>query len=232
MEFKTDALLLKASDYGENDKMITLLTADRGKISACMKGVKKTGAKLKFAAQPFCFAEYVLAARGGRNTVISASLHDGFYFLRENLSAFYAAATVAGACDKLLLEGMTNARLLVGAVRAIGAFERETDFPLLRFLLFAAAEAGYPVSAAECPVCGKIPSGRMRFDMQSGRFTCADCSEGVPASEVTYLAVRAAERGERAEEGVRRALRLLSAYFSRRIEAELPALSTFLELGL
>ena len=41
MEFKTDALMLKAVDYGENDKMVTLLTAERGKIGACMKGVKK-----------------------------------------------------------------------------------------------------------------------------------------------------------------------------------------------
>ena len=30
MEFKADALLLRAVDYGENDKIVTLLTADRG----------------------------------------------------------------------------------------------------------------------------------------------------------------------------------------------------------
>ncbi len=52
MEFKADALLLRAVDYGENDKMVTLLTAERGKIGVGMKGVKKAGAKLKFAAQP------------------------------------------------------------------------------------------------------------------------------------------------------------------------------------
>jgi len=57
MDFKTDALLLRACDYGENDKIVTLLTSDRGKLSAGVKGVKKAGAKLRFAAQPFCFAE-------------------------------------------------------------------------------------------------------------------------------------------------------------------------------
>ena len=55
MEFKTDALVLRTVDYGENDKMVTLFAADRGKIGVCMKGVKKANAKLKFAAQPFAF---------------------------------------------------------------------------------------------------------------------------------------------------------------------------------
>ena len=63
MDYKTDALVLRASDYGENDKIVTLFSLQYGKISAALKGVKKAGAKLKFAAQPFCFAEYVLAKK-------------------------------------------------------------------------------------------------------------------------------------------------------------------------
>ena len=70
---KVNALMLRATDYLENDKILTLLTAERGKITAGIKGVKKAGAKLKFAAQPFCFAEYILAERGGRYTVTQAS---------------------------------------------------------------------------------------------------------------------------------------------------------------
>ena len=64
MEQIVNALMLKAADYNENDKILTLLTAERGRITAGIKGVKKAGAKLKFAAQPFCFAEYVLSRRG------------------------------------------------------------------------------------------------------------------------------------------------------------------------
>ena len=37
---KADALLLRAADYGENDKIVTLLTAEYGKIAAAMKVVK------------------------------------------------------------------------------------------------------------------------------------------------------------------------------------------------
>ena len=73
MQHVVNAVMLRASDYNENDKILTLLTAEKGKITAGIKGVKKAAAKLKFAAQPFCFAEYVLSERGGRYTVVKAS---------------------------------------------------------------------------------------------------------------------------------------------------------------
>ncbi len=232
MEFKTDALLLRSAEYGENDRMVTLLTADRGKLSAAMKGVRKAGAKLNFASQPFCFAEYVFAERGGRYTVTGASLHDGFFSLRNDLTALYAAFTVTEAADALLYEGMAGGALLVSAVRALGALsEGGGTGALVRYLLEALSLAGYPVHAGECPVCGKMPSGRMRFDMGTGSFTCAACSEGVPASESNLLAMQTALGGEiPAGGGALRALRLLKAYFTAKTEASLPALGEYLHL--
>ena len=56
MERKVDALVLRTADFGETDKMLTLFTLQSGKLSAAAKGVRKAGAKLRFAAQPSCFA--------------------------------------------------------------------------------------------------------------------------------------------------------------------------------
>lgn len=230
MEFKTDALVIRSADYGENDKIVTLLTADKGKISAAMKGVKKAGAKLKFASQPFCFAEYVIVSRGGRNTVTGASLHDGFFSLREDITSLCAAAVVAEACDLLLYEGMAGGKLLVEAVRCLGMLcEQGGAAALLSFLLSALSLAGYPLSAGNCPVCGGTPRGRMSFDMAGGVFCCKACFDGVPASEATYRSVRAAcGEGEGSEDGNLRALRLVGAYFREKTDAELRSLPQYL----
>ncbi len=235
MQFKSDALVLRAVDYGESDKIVTLFTADRGKLAANLKGVRKAGARLGFAAQPFCFAEYVLNEKSGRHTVVSASLYDGFYALRTDISAFYAAGAVAELCDRLMYEGMTNGRLFVAAVRALKELcEGEGNSALVRFFLFALKEAGYPVRAGECPICGKMPLGRMAFDMESGSFGCAQCLQGVPASETTFRAVRAAlgekDCAEETPDGSLRALRLLKAYLSHHTQARLPALDELLRL--
>ncbi len=232
MEYKTDALVLRSADYRENDRIVTLLTAERGKVSAAMKGVKKAGAKLNFASQPFCFAEYVIAEKGGRNTVTGASLHDGFFALREDIAALYGAACVTQACDLLLYEGMTGGDLLVSAVRALGRLSAgEGTGAVVAFLSEALSIAGYPVGADVCPVCGKLPAGRMRFDMERGIFTCNDHSDGVPASESTYRSVRAALLGEEGtEEGNIRAIRLLGAYFALKTDSEPKALGEYLRL--
>ena len=234
MEFKADALVLRAADWGEYDKIVTLFTADRGKLSAALKGVKRAGAKLKFAAQPFCFAEFVFAERSGR--------------YREDIACYYAAVVLCEACDKLLFEGIESPTLFLAAVRALEALsscaeggargearledgKSGSSCVLLRFLLSALKEAGYPVSAGDCPHCGERLSGRMRFDMESGAFGCEACGGGVPASGSTYLAVRAAlgQGGEATADGVKRALRLVSAYFAFQA-SELPSLEEYLRL--
>ncbi len=238
MDLKADALLLRAADYGENDKMVTLLTADRGKIGAAMKGVRKAGAKLRFAAQPFCFAEYVLAFRNGRYTVTQASLHDGFYDLRTHLGALYAAACVTEACDLFSRENMAAGALLVCAVEALERIERDPerpDPPLVKFLTETATLAGYPITAGRCPSCGKKLVGRRYFDMAAGTFTCADCAVGVPASASTFEAIREAGGGKAEGEGAgadgyRRALRLLKAYLSFQADVPLSALGEYLKL--
>ncbi len=240
MEWKTDALCLRAADYGENDRMVTLLTAERGKIGAAMKGVKKANAKLNFASQPFCFAEYVFAERSGRNTVTQASMHAGFYALRTRLDRFYAAASVLEVCDALTFESMDCRELLVAAVTALEELVTEDQAPmsaLVRFLLRAAAFAGYPVLAEDCPVCGKKLVGRRYFDMAGGAFNCCECAVGVPASETTYEAVRFAlgkssrPDPERERDGNLRALRLLKTYIAYQTECEFKSLAEFLELA-
>lgn len=238
MDFKADGLLLRAADYGENDRMVSILTAERGKVSAAMKGVRKAGAKLRFAAQPFCFAEYVFAEKNGRYTVTQACLHDGFYDLRACIESLYAAFGVLEVCDLLTREGMPSGELLVSAVEALGRIESDASRPapaLSRFLFEAAAIAGYPLTTGDCPVCGRRIEGRRYFDMASGAFNCADCAVGVPASPSTHAFLRSLAGGgplseEEKEDGALRALRLLKTYLSYQTDAEFSALGRAAEL--
>ena len=50
MEEKVSGIVLGGISYGENDKILKLFTLEKGLISAKIKGVKKAGAKLKFAS--------------------------------------------------------------------------------------------------------------------------------------------------------------------------------------
>ena len=238
MEFKTDALLIKSVDYGENDKMVTLLTADRGKIGAAMKGVKKAGAKLRFAAQPFCFAEYVLAKRGDKYTVINATECESFYDLRTDIEKFYAASAAIEAADALSYEGDECKDLfyaLVDALSKISVGDEKTH--LISFLLYVLRQAGYGINAENCSECGAPLKNedKLRFDMNAGSFTCYGCGNGAGASRVTYNVIRKAEGKSYDEsfitdDGEKRALRLIREYVSFKLNTAFKSLSEYIRL--
>ena len=238
MEFIVNALMLRSVDYKENDKILTLLTAERGKISAGIKGVKKAAAKLKFAAQPFCFAEYVLADRGGKYTVINASECESFYDLRTDINKFYAASAVAEVANALTFEGDECREIFTESVRTMSEICRGGESgALIRFLLSALKLSGYGVSTEKCVQCGAelFFADRLKFDMDAGSFTFGECGNGSGASRVTYNVLRKAQ-GKTYEndfitaDGEKRALRLLREYVSYKLNTAFKSLSEYIRL--
>lgn len=237
MELKTDALVLRATDYRENDRLLTLFTPSRGKLTAGIRGVRKPKAKLSFAAQPFCFAEYVLAEKGGRYTVTSAYLYDGFFPLRADIVRYYAACAVLEASDALLVEDGGCEPMFVAAVEALknlSLTEGDAAEILLSFSLAALRESGYMIDLDGCGVCGGDPGERPYFDFAAGCFTCASCASGTRASRATYELLRKCAGLDYDEEGIadgrKRALRLIRTYLAEKTEEEYPCFGEFIRL--
>lgn len=174
------ALSLKSVDYKDNDKMLTLFTLEKGLLSVGAKGVKKAGAKLRFCAQPFCFAEYVLSVKNDRYTVIGATEIESFYKLRLDVYAYCASAAICEFLLKFTEEGQPEAKLFYLAVNALKAmcFENvEPSAALISFLCEALALSGYGIKFNECEACGKIELGeRAFFDFSSGKYYCEACA--------------------------------------------------------
>lgn len=191
MELKVDALVVRTADYGESDRMLTLFSLQNGKISAAAKGVRKAGAKLRFAAQPFCFAEYVLAQKGERYTMISASGTDGFYELRQDIGKFYAAASLAGLCDAVLPEGIVNEELFLRAVNSLKEMcEGDAALALISFFVKLLELSGYMLDLSACADCGAVLEGKVFFDVAGGCFYCPDCARGAGVSESTLQVLK------------------------------------------
>lgn len=236
-EIKVNALMLRAVDYQENDKILTLLSAERGRITAGIKGVKKANAKLKFAAQPFCFAEYILAERGGRYTVTQASECESFYELRTDVDKYYAACAVCEAAISLTAEGDGGGEIFSLCVKALRDMcVSDQKMALISFLLGALKACGYGISvSAFCPACGnRIDTAeKLRFDLRSGSFSCWDCSTFAGVGAETFKALLIAE-GKRVgvadEEGKKRALKLLREYMVHKLDARLNCLTEYINL--
>ena len=217
MEEKLSGIVLNAVNYGENDKILTIFTLEQGVVSARIKGVKKAGAKLKFASEPFCFASFIIVKKGQMRVVAGASLLESFYPIREDLTKFFAGGTVLEYLKKFLQEGIVSAEtfsLTINALKEI-AYGDSPKYSLCDFLTKALALSGYALTLQGCYGCGCSCEDRVFFDANYGGFFCQDCkTDG--AREIntdTYLALAQITRGQPVEEECCiKPLRLLDYY--------------------
>ncbi len=238
MEIKTEAVVLQTVDYKDNDKLLTLFSPALGKITAGIRGVKKPKAKLAFAAQPFCFAEYVLAEKAGRYTVTSAYLHESFFSLRTDIVRFYAACAAAEVCLSILPENEVYDGLFIGYIeclKALSLAEENVGEALIGFILIALRESGYPLDLSFWEECDGDVGDKLWFDFADGRFTTFErLARGERASLCTYQTLRKCAgltyRESETKGGKKRALRLLKAYLAEKTESEFENLGELIRL--
>ncbi|MBR5388298.1 MAG: DNA repair protein RecO [Clostridia bacterium] len=230
MEEKLNGIVVSATDYRENDKIINVFTPERGVISASLKGVKKAGAKLKFAAAPFCLAEFMFSVKGDKRTVIGAALTDSFYPLREDLKKFYCGATALEFVKKFVREEMSSPELFILVVNTLKdlAYGKGDCLSVTsEFLVSALKFSGYALNIGGCLSCGKTEFTRVFFDVATGGFYCEECfgKEMREINPETYAAIVKAERGEPLSPRQSAfALRFLNYYVTAKTEETLNAL--------
>lgn len=238
MEIKTEAIVLQSIDYKDNDKLLTLFSPSLGRITAGIRGVKKPKAKLAFSAQPFCFAEYVLAEKGGRYTVTGAYLHESFFSLRCDIVRFYAACAMAEICLAILYENEEYEGLFVALIeglKALALSEDDCAEAVLTFAIVALRESGYPLDLSFLEECGGDIGEKLWFDFSDGKFTTFDrCTQGERASVSTYHTLRKCAGLTYTDTllsgGRKRALRLVKAYLSDKTESKLDNLGELIRL--
>jgi len=230
MEEKMRGLVLGGTAVGENDKILNVFTLEKGVVSAKIKGVKKAGAKLKFAAEPFCFAEFIFSRTAEKRTVIGASLIDSFYPVREDLKKYFAAGTVLEFIKRFYRESMVSPDEFLLSVTALGdiAYGDNPISSLAQYLISALRAEGYALKLDGCFKCGKQIFGRTFFDYRSGAFYGEDCFDGA-GREIhndTFNALCRAERGELTDldEFSGKALKLLDYYIKNRAEVKINSL--------
>ena len=82
-------MVLRAVDYGEYDKRLVLLTAERGKVTVFAHGVRRANNRFMAACAPFAFGEFSLGEGRSAYNLRDAKISNYFEALRFDLKAFY-----------------------------------------------------------------------------------------------------------------------------------------------
>ncbi|MBP7821189.1 DNA repair protein RecO, partial [Candidatus Saccharibacteria bacterium] len=67
------AVVLRRTNYGEADRIVSFLTENNGKITCLAKGVRKQKSKMAGGIEPYCQVEITfIKGRGGMATLTSS----------------------------------------------------------------------------------------------------------------------------------------------------------------
>ena len=236
MEEKSRGIVVSGINYGESDKIVNIFTPGKGVVSAKLKSVKKAGAKLKFASEPFCFVEFVFSMGKVGRTVIGASLIDSFYPLRLDLKKLYSASAVLSFAKKFCQENIDSSEVFLLALDALKKIAYDGENPgayLLEFMCKSLLYSGYGLNFNGCECCDKEPSNRVFFDYRSGSFYCEECYSGGGREILidTYVTLKKIINNESiSDEQAAKGLMLIDYYLENRAEVSIEPLKEIIKI--
>jgi DNA repair protein RecO (recombination protein O) len=176
--YRDSGVVLRTHKLGEADRIITLLTRERGLVRAVAKGVRKTSSRFGGRLEPFMHVDLQLAE--GRSLDIITQVETLNPFARDlgsSYPAYTAGTAMLETAERLVEDGepaIQQVQLLVGALKALVG-ERSTPSLILdSYQLRALAVAGFAPSFDACARCGAEGPHRS-FHAPSGGMLCPDC---------------------------------------------------------
>lgn len=191
--FTINAVVLRETRYNEADAVITLLTAEKGIITASVKGIYKLGSKNRAAVQLFCYSDFELTKGKGGYIVKTALINELFYSIRINPELYalacYISETVCALCtsendetDIFRLTLNTFAALNANEIKPLWQIKAAYELKLCCLCGFSPMldACGYCGCPEEDSVEGSsendfVAGGKYLFSMAEGALLCNDC---------------------------------------------------------
>jgi DNA repair protein RecO (recombination protein O) len=243
--FRADSIVLRHSDWGEADRLLTLYTREQGKVRALAKGARKLTSRKAGHIEPFTHVTLQLAKGRDLLIVTQAETINAFLAVRDDLIKTGYAAYILELLDRFTYEEEgPNPSLFRLLVESLERIEKEADAWLavryyeMRFLDFL----GFRPQLFECANCGReiLPEDQF-FSFTAGGVICPRCGRGlshlasISVETLKYLrhfqrsSYREASRARasleaRAEQGrsiQKEAETLMQSYFTYLLEREL-----------
>jgi DNA repair protein RecO (recombination protein O) len=182
--FRSSAVLVRSVDYGEADRIVTLLTEQHGLVAALARSARKSKKRFAGSLEPFGVIEAELAlGRGEVARLAGARLVRGFPTLLSRLPAMREAGRALELVRATTPPRESDPRLLATVVRLFEtlADERTNDEAArIAFELRYLALLGLAPRVDACARCGRMPEPEQSalFDGAAGAIVCRACGGG------------------------------------------------------
>ena len=182
-EESSAAIVLRARDYAESDRIVTLLTLDSGKLSGIAKGAKASRHRFERKLEPFSHVMLHYRRRPHGQFVFITRAEAGElaqHVLDDDLTKIALGSYMLELTDALTTEEGEAAEAYRVLSAGLGALSsRFADMSLRQaFEMQILRWAGFGLEFMRCRVCGSVGSdngGAVYFVVSRGGVACARC---------------------------------------------------------
>ncbi len=181
--YKAEALVIRRTNLGEADRIVTLFTRERGKLAVVAKGARKPKSRFAGRLELFTHLHLLLAVGRSLDVVSQVDVIEAFALLRTDLSRLGYASLVAEAVDRATADHEPSPEVFNLARTTLellqhGDDERAAMWFVGQLLLVI----GYGPNVERCGVCGRQLNGACVFSAALGGTLCEEDRGRDPAA--------------------------------------------------
>ncbi len=157
--YNATSLVLHRIDLGEHDRIVTLFTREKGKLSAVAKGSRRAASRLSGATELFIQAKLQLGMGRNLDIVSQCEIQQTFTGLRNDLQRLARATYFCELLDRFTGERDEASSkelfdLTIGALLLLQRAEEYPDGVVHAYELQLLATLGYAPVLDRCVACG------------------------------------------------------------------------------
>jgi len=191
--------VLRKLDYGEADRIFTLLTRTHGKVGAIAKGVRRPESKLGPSLELYGHVDVLLAKGRGELDVVAQVQRVQGYRIGGDVDRMAHAALIAELAERVCEDRHPVEGVYELAVMALDELGRESDprRASAYFMMAALDLLGYAPQLSTCASCdAALQPKPAPFSAEAGGFLCERCAlpsmSPVPLATIKVLRLMAA----------------------------------------
>jgi DNA repair protein RecO (recombination protein O) len=176
---KTQGIVIKRMNFGEADRILTILTERFGKVRAIAKGVRKSKSKLAGSLEPFMSLDMQLHEGKTFFIVTGAEISEEFSHIHNDLEKISRCFYIGELLDSFIEEDHKTIQVFELFLEALRSVENGGgNFWLRVFELKLIESAGFRPQFYECVHCGqKLKEDENFWDSIEGGVICRDCQK-------------------------------------------------------
>ena len=198
-------IVLRETQTKEADKILTVLTAERGRIAVIARGARRKNSPLAASSELLAFSELVLYEQRGWLMMSEGSTIELWDNIRRDVELLSLASYFAEMTESVTGEGEPAGEmlaLLLNALYALDTLKKPQEIVKAAFELKLLSFAGYEPLVSACSVCGAAAPKEPLFDAAQGVVLCRECAGAAgrgllpldPGSLAAFRHVLGAER--------------------------------------